>query len=147
MCKGPTNPNEPFFDKGLWGFDGSVWRKQGVIWSYRDIWRDKRTFASAGDPETELSVVTPPSGEVYTLEGWNISHSDDVARVARLEVFITGYPLIIWASDGMAPDVIIYGVNSFTLRSGCTVRLIVEGLATGKELFISVWGVMMKVDM
>lgn len=64
---GITDPSELHFGKGLWGFDGSVWRKLPMLWGFSAGWvEDLGGTKSGAGTYSQLSTAVP-AGYVYVL--------------------------------------------------------------------------------
>jgi len=66
--QGITNPAEPFFKDGQWGWDGTLWRKLPIVWGYSDRYAEVETAldVAAGDPILTFSTV--PEGEIWVMQ-------------------------------------------------------------------------------
>ena len=81
---GPTDPTEAHFDKGLWGWDLTQWRKLPVLWGYSAIW-DKDLGGTATGTVWNKSTSAIPAGEVWVLQGISIRN------LTRATVAVTVY--------------------------------------------------------
>lgn len=142
---GVTNPDEESFKDGIWGHDGSVWRKLPLIWGYTDRWAERATGVSTGGAATDADTVVVPAGQVYQLEGWTVEHNDTVARVVYLSCVSSDGSVQIYADTSFAQNTQAYGVNRFTLKEGDRLRFTVWGLTSGKTAYLDVWGHKMRI--
>ena len=70
MSHGPTNPAEQYFNKGLWGWAGSAWRKLALVFGYTSGLHEEQSLTSAAGGNEMLSFTTVPSGELWVVTGW-----------------------------------------------------------------------------
>lgn len=64
---GPVQPTEPYFNKGLWGWSGSQWRKLSLLWGYTDRLAETVAHVKVGGGNYVMAVGTVPAGEVWTV--------------------------------------------------------------------------------
>ena len=63
---GITNPTEEYFKDGIWGWDGSQWRKIGIPFNYSaDFYEDLSGIASS--TFYMESTSTTPAGEIRVI--------------------------------------------------------------------------------
>ena len=63
---GITNPAEQHFERGAWGFDGTLWRKLPMLWGFTEGWVGEASNASAAAGTNFLELAAVPAGEVWT---------------------------------------------------------------------------------
>ena len=64
---GITNPGEPYFKNGGWGWNGSEWVKLGVVWGYSAVYQESAVNNDAAAGTNYLSGAVVPAGEVWVL--------------------------------------------------------------------------------
>ena len=64
---GVTNPAEAFFKDGAWGWDGTKWRKNPLIWGYSDAYCVRLAEDDADAGVNVLSADAVPAGIVRTI--------------------------------------------------------------------------------
>ena len=64
---GITSPAEEYFKDGLWGWDGTQWRKIGLLLGYEDRYAEVESAddVSAGTNTLTFTAVTP--GEIWVI--------------------------------------------------------------------------------
>jgi len=75
---GVTNPSEASFKDGIWGFDGSVWRKLGLLWGYSDRLAEFDTHTKVGAGSALRALFTVPSGYIYVV---NATMSKNIDKI------------------------------------------------------------------
>lgn len=84
---GITNPAEPYFKDGIWGWDGSVWRKLPLIWGYSDRWLEDLGGTKSGAGNYQKFGAVVPAGYVYVLQALFIRNDSGARGRAYLEVY------------------------------------------------------------
>jgi len=69
---GPTNPIEVYFDKGQWGWDGTLWRKLNLTWGYNDRLFDQTVNADCAAGDVTLNHTAVPTGGVWVVTGASV---------------------------------------------------------------------------
>jgi len=85
----PTNPQEQYFGRGLWGwasttwerlaslsnllgvalhgYDGSAWQKLSLLWGYSDRLSESASHTKSGAGTYTMTIATVPAGSVYVV--------------------------------------------------------------------------------
>jgi hypothetical protein len=83
---GITNPSEKYFKDGQWTFDGTVWRPQNQLLSYRDTVDIAVVIADAAAGNNTLYTTAVPTGEVHVMTfatAWNDTSNCTMARFRK----------------------------------------------------------------
>lgn len=140
-----TNPKEPYFKDGIWGWDGSVWRKLPMVWGYSEL---------AGE---DLKNTNLPAG-LSVLEGTAVG-TGEVMVVAQVEFFYLGTapdridcraygtpgtPILLARASPVPGD--YYYTHCFQiLAEGHTMRATVKGATAGDAFYFRYSGYKMKI--
>lgn len=62
-----TDPNEPYFKDGAWGWDGAVWRKLPLVWGYSDVLVQGLYANNVGAGLYTYNFPAVPAGEVWVV--------------------------------------------------------------------------------
>ena len=62
-----TDPTQPLFKDGLWGWDGNTWRKAPIPWGYRAAYWDRLDADDVGAGNYNIDLSTVPAGEIWVL--------------------------------------------------------------------------------
>lgn len=145
MGSGPTDPAEPYFDKGLWGFDGSQWYKLAMLWGYSDRYVEIVTEenVSAGKVTVNLTVV--PAGEVWVIESLQGQHGTAVERVDFQVGNATDGYHYVGIETQTAGGLSVFWTGRLTLKAGDKVVVIFRNCTAGEDLIASAWGYKMEV--
>jgi hypothetical protein len=142
---GPTNPIEEHFDKGQWGFDGTLWRKLNLLWGYNDRWLEQVVNLAAPLGWAYLDSAAVPPGYVYIAHATaGVNQVTNPAHVAH-GINIGGARY--WFNTVPTPGINVYAcwtaVQVFKVGDKGTVGF--EGCAAGDILVAQWFGYMMKV--
>lgn len=64
---GLTDPTEPYFRNGLWGHDGTQWRRLNLLWGFYDTLAETVVNLSATAGLNTLLGAAVPSGEIWVV--------------------------------------------------------------------------------
>ncbi len=64
---GIVNPSERYFKDGLWTFDGTVWRPQSQLISYRSVIHEAYNLTTAAAGTNSYSFTAVPAGKVAVI--------------------------------------------------------------------------------
>lgn len=70
-----------------YGWDGSNWRKNPMIWGYSDTISQYGEGTAAAAAIIRAFCATPPAGQVYVYQGYNAMHNDGVNRSIFIGVY------------------------------------------------------------
>jgi len=143
---GPTNPTETYFDKGLWGHDGSQWRKLNLLFGYYDRLVETKSIADASAGANAINHTAVPTGEVWIVKGHNVLDSATAAN-AQLQLWdgttahvVNHYGALTigqWSNFSKGDIVLKAGDLLICYFSGCTLHDVLQS---------SIWGYKMKVS-
>lgn len=128
-------------------YGGTAWVKSPVIWGYTNRWAEATNTTSTGGGTTVVTSTPVPEGYVYVLEHYMCYHDDPVERPLVIEGTDGSINLTFKTEAALATSAPSFGKHRLTLKQDDFIRVIVWGLATGKIIYLRVWGYMMKVDM
>uniref|UniRef100_A0A6M3LHY9 Uncharacterized protein n=1 Tax=viral metagenome TaxID=1070528 RepID=A0A6M3LHY9_9ZZZZ len=144
---GPTDPAEAHFDKGLWGYDGSEWRKLQLLWGYYDRWQEYLGETKSGDGHFTVSCAAVPAGYVYVLQMATLVNDTGARGAVR-----------IWARTGSSLFFLVGKVTpaqyeplvwtgALALKAGDYVQLQQLSCQDGDMIYCGVWGYKMRIAM
>lgn len=142
---GITKPTEEHFDKGLWGRDGSQWRKLGLLWGFWDTYSEvvHDVNVSAGDAVLDFGAV--PAGEVWVVQ--HFAFVSYQANASRLELGALVGGLVVWV-EVSAPVVAYQSVSAhhdIVLEVDDYIRAIARDAVEGDDFHAYACGYKMKV--
>lgn len=142
---GPTDPTEPHFDKGLWGYDGTQWRRLGVVWGYADRLKLDLSETSTGGGSTTVTSTAVPAGYVYNVQTLFVWHDDPVARYTVF-YFKVGAALTRIAFHAALPQYqFLEPLGGLIMKEGDQLQAICVSLANTERVYLTAFGYKMAV--
>lgn len=128
-------------------YDGTNWRKSNLLWGYNDRWAERATNLNATVGTNNLSTTAVPAGYVYWVAAARMLNNTSAITSYRLELLGDGVavPIELLASPAAAESLLWSG--GLPLKEDDVVRAIFYGCVAGDDLYLDVWGYMMKIDM
>ena len=140
---GPTDPAEAHFDKGLWGFDGTVWRKLPYLWGYSDRYAAsvENTNAAAGSNALYLTAV--PENELWKIEIVKALNYNKLVETTLLMKSAAGDYVEFYRETPTVLTKAMFWTGSITAKYGDQVCASFIGCDAGNDLFLTAWGTKM----
>ena len=140
MMTGITNPTEEYFKDGIWGWDGSQWRKQGILLGYHSALSLNiiNSNASAGTNILETDAVE--MNYLWVMETIGVANVNTAP--SRLTIYVyrggTNYPLL----DTSSTVVGVYSIwnGQLVMVAGDRIRAYIYGCTAGDDLYLRVLG-------
>ena len=131
---GITNPTEEYFKDGIWGWDGSRWRKLGLLFGYSDTVSGGVANDNASAGFNYLSSATVPSGEIWVIQA--ISGSNVNTACSKIILLVRGSNLDCPILDQVSctADVWVTWTGSVALKAGDCLRVYFYGCTAGDDI-------------
>ena len=141
----PTDPAEQYFGRGGWGWDGTAWRKQPLIFGYTDRWAEEKFTLTAAAGVNLLTTTAVPAGYIYRVDmvtGVDLNNAVSIGFYA----LGAGVAVTFAAYEAMAAGIIkvVFPVGIW-LAAGDTLSCAFSGCTLNDDLYFRVWGVQMAV--
>ena len=142
---GPTNPTEEHFDKGQWGYDGTLWRKLNLTWGYNDRWLEQVVVAPAPAGWNFLETAAVPAGYVYVAHV--VVGVDQITNPAEILFGINVGGSRYYFNRQPAPGVNVYAfwTANQVFKSTDKGVVAIGGVVLNDSLVAQWWGYKMKV--
>ena len=128
---GITNPTEEYFKDGLWGWDGTRWRKAGVPLWYRSSYFEDLGGTATGTYWDKHSTAVP-AGYVYVVSALSLRNEarasgrtefllyNDAGQCIHLawSTSLAQYQPLIWAGNAILSEGWKIRVTMATIQSG-----------------------------
>jgi len=142
---GITNPTEEYFKDGLWGWDGTQWRKLGLALWYYEPYSEDLSGTATGSSYVARST-TVPTGFVYIVNAASVGNFTRAAEYAEIRLY-TDTDAMIYLVQVISPA--LYQPAIFTgnlvLSPGWTIYLRVDGCAVDDTILAGVAGYKVKI--
>ena len=85
-----TDPSDPYFKDGNWGWDGTQWRKLNLVWGLYEQYYEEEGNPDADAGTNTLDFSTVPPGEVWIITAASAVDVDSAALVVGFILQGTG---------------------------------------------------------
>jgi len=142
---GITDPSEQYFKDGVWGWNGSAWRKDGLHFSYCGQVLGLVTVASASAGTNYMSGDSPAAGEIWVITGMEVHNTASGVETARLAVRAGGKNYWLAASPALATRVGLSWSGQAIVESGDVPYAGLWGCTAGDPLSFTYVGYKMTI--
>jgi len=142
---GPTDPAEAHFDKGLWGFDGTQWRKLPLLWGYTGTVQEVVSNEDAAAGLNSLFGTVVPAGEVHVIQ--NLVAYNIVSGITQIAVGAYKSSLAVYAFSEYATTAgkVYTWTGNMVLKAGDRIFAQFFGCTAGDSIWITLDGYKMSV--
>ena len=143
---GITNPTEEYFKDGTWGWDGTQWRKVGLLFGYYDRLAGKTVKDNATAGTNIIDSATVPAGELWVVQaiaGINLN-----TAITKIRLVLTVGSISVGLKDDV-PSVANWWVTwtgEVVLKEGDKIQGAFFGCSAGDDLILGWWGYKMRVS-
>jgi len=142
---GITNPAEPYFKDGTWGWDGTRWRKLPMVWGYSERYANYQVSANVTAGDHSLTFTSPAAGEVVVILGVHAWDSQTVITRIELTQFSYSASAHLMCKASPVIDEGLNFVGQVVLEEGDGLRVDFTGCALNDDIRGFAWGYVMKV--
>lgn len=142
---GITDPAEEYFKDGLWGWNGTAWRKAGLLFSYGGQVLGQVVVASATAGTNILTGDSPASGEVWVITAMEVHNTASPVSTARLAIFSGAKNYWLAASPALAMQVGLSWSGVVVLEEDDVPRGALWGCVAGDGLYFHYLGYKMTI--
>jgi len=137
---GITNPTEEYFKDGTWGWDGSQWRKLGILLGYHSALSHDVANSNANAGTNMLATGAVETGYIWVVEtiaAMNVNHAPSRIAITAYRSEID-YPVL----DTSSATANIWTVwnGQIVLAVGDTIRTYIFGCTAGDVLYLRALG-------
>lgn len=143
---GITNPAEEYFKDGVWGWDGTQWRKLNLTWGYADRWSEQVIELNASAGTNSLLTTAVPAGYVYILQAASVRDVNTAATREAIMAFNGSVAYWLMVKDTATVNMPYMWQGEIVLKAGDQVRGYFEGCALNDDLYLQCWGYKMRVS-
>ena len=143
---GITNPTEEYFKDGTWGWDGTQWRKLGILFGYYDRLVGQVVNDNASPGDNTLTSDNVPDGELWVVQ---ICCASDInSNVTRIYIQANSptIPCIIAEEYSVAAAHWVISSREIVLKPGDCLSCKFFGCTAGDDLYLRYWGYKVRVS-
>ena len=142
---GITDPTEEYFKDGLWGWDGTQWRKLGLaLWFHATYSEDLSCTASSSTPSVWSSAV--PAGYIYVVSAASIRNISRAVERAEMRVYsdtnVATFVSCLISPAQYQPAIF---TGTLILPTGWRIYMKIVGCSVGDEIRAGVAGYKVKI--
>ena len=142
---GITNPAEAYFKDGGWSWDGTVWRKQPMMFGYSDRYSEVESSVNVAAGSHNLDFTVVPAGEIWVVNA--ISARCSTANPSSISVLLnlggnTHYLLVQTTVVAWIPEI---ALGAFVLKEGDFVRATFAGCSLNDDIYAQASGYKMSI--
>ena len=142
---GITDPTEEYFKDGIWGWDGTQWRKAGLPLWYADRLAGDVINFNADAGVNNLEGDATPAGELWIVQ--RVAGVNSTSGVARLLIRALSSTHSIALTD--AYDVVaghwVTVATELLMKQSDHLSCHFNGCTAGDDLYLCWWGYKVKV--
>lgn len=142
---GITDPSEEYFKDGLWGWNGSAWRKSGLLFSYTNQLLGESDNANADAGQNLLYGTTVPAGEIWVVTAMMVVNTISQTSSSNLGLYTGSLYRWVSARGVLAASAGHSWSGHIYLVEGDTVVAVANGCTAGDDLFFSYLGYKMTI--
>jgi len=143
---GPTNPSEEHFHRGLWGFDGNVWRKLQLLFGFGGIVEEALVDDDLAGGTNALYGSYVPAGEIWIIQNAGIYYlGTDPTRLQILASGLAEDVRLLYESSPSSDVWYCWG-GTCILQEGDRVGGLVNGATAGDDLYFRYAGYKMEIE-
>jgi len=143
---GPTNPSEEHFHRGLWGYDGSVWRKLHLLFGFGGIVEESLSYTNLDAGSNWLYGTYVPAGELWIIQNAMISYQGTAPTWLEILAAGLGGTITLLAVDSPAVNRGYPWGGNCILQEGDQMAGKVSGATAGDNMYLRYAGYKMKIE-
>lgn len=129
-----------------YGWDGSQWRKSGLLWGYNDRYAEDLGGTKSGAGQYSANSTAVPAGEIWVVNFVTL-RNHTAARGAALLMVYDGSAYYRFVYDATpAQSVPLTYTGNLALKEGDFINVRMDTCQDGDTIHAGVWGYKMKVN-
>jgi len=146
MMPGITDPTEAFFKDGLWGWDGSQWRRAAMLFGYTDQVLSKAVITGAGAGSHTIDGAAVASGEIWIITAMEAHDAVSAVPSIFLGANAGGVSYWIAAAGATGAGIGFSWSGTMVLEAGQKPRCVITGVTAGDSLEFNYSGYKMSIS-
>jgi len=142
---GITNPAEPYFKDGIWGWDAAAWQKLALLWGYTEQWTVVGEETLAANGNFLFTTAALDAEYVYKLEFASLHNNAGPRGRADIDIMTSGQNnYLVWHTALPQWEPLAW-TGSVTLVTGDVVRFYIRSCIAGDVVTYALYGYRMKI--
>jgi len=137
---GITNPTEEYFKDGLWGWDGTQWRKQGLLFGYRSPLSQSISFNVTVAGTNSMSSDTVEENYCWIVQLVNVIDAATIPTRVTIKVIRSGNEYIIVDYQPAGSGLWWSTTLELLLVAGDRIDAVFFGCNVGDTLYLKILG-------
>jgi len=142
---GVTNPAEPFFKDGAWGWDLTEWHKLPMVWGYSAPAGEQLYDAASAGGNVTLQGTAVPAGQLWVIETICCTDRDTVTTYNLISCTAAPGTIMLDESVQPAADRYTFWSGRLTLAAGHKVQVVFYGTVLNDRLLVRYSGYKMYI--
>jgi len=142
---GITHPGEPYFKDGVWGWDGTQWRKLSLVWGYSDTYAEDELDDDADAGTNSYSFATVPTGEVWMIQSYVMRNLNSICDMLFRAFHPAGVMILDFQGNAVAGHCYLCRATPLALPPGSYLAPRFTGCTAGDQLRVYAWGYKMAI--
>jgi hypothetical protein len=142
---GITNPTEEYFKDGIWGHDGTRWRKLNLVWGYYDRLCEQQANLNAAAGVNFLNHTAVPVGEVWVVTGASAVDSNTATLIQLGMTCGAAAPVVFSYGTPVAGTWVATPAANYVLKAGDLMWTLFVACALNDDIYSNIWGYKMRI--
>lgn len=142
---GPTKPTAPYFKNGIWGWDGSQWRRLPLVWGFSEGYIERVMDDGASAGTNALVGETVPAGEVWVVKAAGAFDVTSIVTKIRFRIYDGSIYLYLLDSYVALANEVVSLPAEVVLAAGWRLEAVFYGCVAGDDLYFDITGYKMAV--
>ena len=141
---GITDPTEEYFKDGLWGWDGSRWRKLNLLFGYNRPYNDLKGNPDVPAGASDLAGSTVPEDEVWVVCGMAMYVVSASCSLVRFGFWNGNTRVFCKEVQAPASERIYDFQGTLILAAGYYILIRMYNMTAGDDAILYGWGYKME---
>lgn len=142
---GPKKPTEEYFNRGLWGWRGSQWRKLPILWGYTAQYIERISDTDLDEGAQYTNGAAVGAGYIYYVFGATARVISATCSQLRFMPYLADGLSDMWRVVPPVSNLMYYIDRQFVMAEGDYIAVRGYDYTAGDDLHVVVWGYKMAV--
>lgn len=142
---GITDPSEEYFKDGVWGWNGSAWRKLPQLWGYSDIYHEIVLKENADAGQNYLKSTAVPTGEVRVISSISTRDRDHAPGNTMIQLVYDTTILLLAQNVALEASVLLEWKGQLIVAEGDAIQVYMASCTALDNLYLYITGYKMTI--